>query len=337
MKDRSIPAVLLAVILIVSVVPPVVAAQSVPRTVLLDQDTTQVGTISVDGQTYQVYHHDNLVPWASGIEVYTEGDRVTSESTAQRVLTALAQRRAVDDLGPDDVEVLRTSAANVNATASNVSEATVAIDDTLAYLMASKNVSADGSTEYNESVEAAPTIVEFNESARELEPQLRSFENDSAAYSNNATRLARLIEQRENGRSVDPQVLYARYSATLDAMDRLSDHVDFSGINEPLRTTETQSEAIAANVSSVPDRGDELAQRFRTVHNTSSVAANGTDALELPESDLEDAQDTAQSLQSDWMDQWETRGSAAMDVYKTIAGLVVAILLVGGYIWWRRR
>lgn len=337
MKDRSIPVLIVVVSLVIAALAPAVAAQSIPRTVFLDEDTRRIGTIAVDGQTYQVYHHDNLVPWASGVEIYTEGHRVTSESTAQMVLEALAQRRAVSDLGKRDADLLQASAANVTETATNVSESTAAINGTLAYLMDTKDLSAEGSTVFNESLEAAPTIDEFNQTAREVGPKLRSFDNDSEAYTSNATRLATLIERRENGDSVDPQRLYDRYSTTLEEMQRLSEHTDFSGVTEPLRTVAAQSESISENVSTVPKRGDELVQRFERTHNTSSVARNGTQVLELPGFALEEPQDTAQSLQSTWVDEWEERRNAAMTVYKTIIGGAVAILIVGGYVWWRRR
>lgn len=323
--------------LLVGATPMAALAQgaSNPQTVLLDQDTTHIADITVDGQQYSVYRHNNVFSWASGIGIYTNGERVTSESTAEAVLTALAQRRAVQELGAEEIRQLRTTSQNVSTT--NVSAPATAINETLVYMERMKTVRENGTTVYNASVEAAPQIPEFNETARELLPELRSFENDSTAYRSNATALIELLEQRENGTDVDSQRLYAQYAATLNAKNALSDHLEFDGINEQLTQVASTSETIAMNVSAVPERGNETAQHFWRVHNESAVAANQTAALSLSEFEFGEVQERAESLEEDWMEDWNSRRNPATTVYQSIGAIVVVIAAVGGYIAWRRR
>ncbi|WP_231554328.1 hypothetical protein [Halobellus rufus] len=339
MNGRKLVTSLVVIMLLVGATPMGALAQgaSDPQPVLLDQDTTHIADITVDGQQYSVYEHKNVFSWASGIDIYTNGERVTSESTAEAVLTALAQRRAVQDLGAEDINQLRTTSQNASTAATNVSSTATAINETLVYMERMKTVRENGTTVYNASVEAAPQITEFNETARELHPQLRSFENTSTAYRSNATALIDLLEQRENGTDVDPQRLYAQYAATLDAKNDVSDHLGFDSIAEPLGEVAGTSETIAMNVSSVPERGNETAQHFWRVHNESTVAANQTAALGLDDFEFDDVQDRAESLEEDWMEEWNSRRSPASTVYQSIAAIVVGIAAVGGYIAWRRR
>ncbi|MBB6644985.1 hypothetical protein [Halobellus ruber] len=339
MNGRTLVTGLVVVTLLVGATPTVALAQGVsePQPVLLNQDTTHIADITVDGQQYSVYRQENVFPWASGIDIYTDSGRVTSESTAEAVLTELAQRRTARDLGTEDVGLLRTTSRNISAAASNVSSAATSIDETLVYLDRMRTVSENGTTVYNASVEAAPKIAEYNETAREALPELRSFGNDSAAYRSNATALADLLEQRENGTDVDPQRLYAQYTATLEAKEDASDHLGYGGINGRLSEIARTSETIATNVSSVPERGNETARRFSRVHNESTVAANRTAALALSDYELDEIRDRAESLEAEWMEDWNSRQKPAATVYQSIGAMVVGIGAISGYVTWRRR
>lgn len=327
------------VVFLIGATPMSVLAQgaSNPQQVLLDEDTTHIADVTVDGQQYSVYRHDNVFSWASGIGIYTNGNRVTSESTAETVLSALAQRRAVKELDADDVSQLHTTSQNVSLAGSNVSSTATAINDTLAYMEQMKTVRENGTTVYNASVEAAPQISDFNETARELAPKLRSFETASTAYRSNATALVSLLEKRANGTEVDSQRLYAQYVATLNAKHAVAEHFDFDGIAEPLDKVANTSEAIAMNVSSVPERGNETAQHYWRVHNESTVAADQTAALALSEFEFEDVQERAETLEDGWMEDWNSRKDPSSTVYQSIAGIGVVIAVAGGYVAWRRR
>ncbi len=339
MNGRKLATGLVVILLLVGTTPTTAIAQgaSDPQPVLLDQDTTHIADVTVDGQQYSVYEHENVFSWASGIDIYTNGGRVTSESTAETVLTALAKRRAVRDLEAESAAPLRTTSRNVSTAASNVSATATAVNETLVYLEQTKTVRENGTTVYNASVEAAPRIAEFNESARELHPELRSFVNASTAYRSNATDLVELLERRENGTDVDPQRLYAQYETTLEAKNDVSDHFGFGGVNEQLAQTANTSEAIAMNVSSVPERGNETARHFRSVHNESAVAANQTATLGLDAFDFNGVQNRADSLEGRWMEDWNSRQNPASTVYQSIAAIVVGIAAVGGYVVRRRR
>lgn len=339
MKGPKLVTSLVVILLVVGATPMASLAQgaSAPQPVLLDQDTTHIADITVDGQQYSVYRHENVFPWASGVDIYTNGERVSSESTAESVLTALAQRRAVQNLGSEDIRQLRTTSQNASAAATNVSSTATDINETLAYLERVKTDRENGTTAYNALVEAAPKITEFNETAHETLPHLRSFENDSAAYRSNATALITLLEQRANGSDVDPQRLYDQYTETLEAKGDVSNHLEYGGIDEQFSEMASTSETIAKNVSSIPESGNETARDFRQVHNESTVTANQTEAVVPSDYELDEVQDRVGSLEEDWVDEWNSRQNPASTVYDSIAAIAVVIAVVGGYVTWRRR
>lgn len=334
--ERKLFTGLVIMMLLVGAVPTIVLTQGAPQPVLLDQETTKIGTVSVDNQSYNVYHHESVFPYTSGIEIYTDGSRVTSEATAEEVLTALAQRRAVEELSSDDLSALRTTNQNVSRTAPAVSETATALNETTGCVADIKTASEGGTTVYNTSVDTAPQIPEFNEIARELRPGLCSFESDSNAHTSNASALITLLEQRENGTDVDPQRLYDRYAATLKSKGGTSNHLCFDGINEQLPVVADLSEVIAKNVSTAPE-DNETAQRFQVVHNESAVAVNRTAALDLSEFEFDQAQERAESLEEGWMEQWESRRNPVREVYQSIGVIGAAIIIGIGYLRWCRR
>lgn len=83
----------LIALLLIGTVPAGVAAQGSPRHVLLDADATRIAEVHTDGQTYVVFAVENRLPFASGVEVYADGRRVTDPATVDAVFQALARGR----------------------------------------------------------------------------------------------------------------------------------------------------------------------------------------------------------------------------------------------------
>lgn len=337
MIGRSRVATLLVVLLVVATLPTGVAAQQSTRDVLLDEDARQVATVTIDGQAYDVYRIENVVWYASGIEIYADGERVTAESTARRVLERLAQRRAIDNLQPADLDRLRAAKRNVSRAHEAVATGEAELEATLAHLERLRSERLNGTTAYNASVEAAPAIEEINESGPELRADLEAFRTDADAFVENATTLVRLVERRANGTSVDPQRVYDVYVATVRANDALSEHLGYSGIDERLGRLADRSRSAAANVESVGESGNETAAHLDRLANASGTAANRTAAIDLPGFAFEDTQDHAIDTEAKLMDRWHSRQNARSDVRNTLLGLVVISGAGVGYVGLKRR
>jgi hypothetical protein len=338
MHGRTFVTGLVVVMLLVGTVPTTALAQSSPRSVLLNEHTSHVGSVTVDGQEYEVYRYENLLWYANGIDIYADGERVTSPERAETVLTALAQRRAVDEIEPKHFDTLRATARAARSTAANASAAAASVNETTAHLEEMKTVRENGTTVYNASVEAAPRIAEFGEETERLPEELRELEGVSTAYAANATELATLLERRENGTDIDPQRLYAQYAETLSLKYQLAGELDSGAVTSDLPAVAGLSESIAANVSSAP-RGDETARLFATVHDDATVTANRTAPLEesVTHFEFDTAQERFESLQERWIESWRSRRDAALKVYGSLGFVGAAIFGGVGYVGWRRQ
>lgn len=335
MSTRQRTIALFLAVLIVGTVPATVMAQQAPRSVLLDEDTRQVASVTVDGQVYEVYRIENVVWYASGVDIYADGERVRSEETAEAVLTTLARRRAIDDLGEGDLGRLQAVKRNVSDASAAAADTSRELTETLAYLDSLRSESVDNRSAYNATIDAAPRLTEFNDTAPELLSQLRSYERDAQAFIENATRLSRLLDRRANGSSVDPQRLYAVYVATIQANDALSEHHGFGGVSDGLSTVATTSGAIAENTTSVPKYGNQTAAHFIRVESTANVTLDRMESVDLLGFDYEDTQDRARSIESDLMEDWRSRRNAGTDVYYTLAALGLAAVAAAGYLRWQ--
>lgn len=106
---RTVLGVLLVTaIVITGAVPLPIAAQGADENrVLLDSGREKIADVSVNGQAYTIYEYENVLPYASGIEVYTNGQRVDVKAEARHVAQVIAWRRAAKGLDSTDIETLK--------------------------------------------------------------------------------------------------------------------------------------------------------------------------------------------------------------------------------------
>lgn len=78
--------------------------------ILLDVDRDHLGTTEVNGQAYEAYRYENLVPGASGIDIYAEAGRVgpSEGNLADRVVFDVVWREVVESLLPRQDEIRAT-------------------------------------------------------------------------------------------------------------------------------------------------------------------------------------------------------------------------------------
>lgn len=339
-ETRRVVTALVVAMTLLGAVPASVTAQGTEGSLLLNQGATEVGAVTVDGERYQVYRYDNTLPYASGVSVYSDGEQVTSAARVRAVLTALAQRRAAAELGPEELETLRSVRREARVLANESGRAADALANATGYAVELQSVRVDGTTAWNATVEATPAAAELNETAGELVPALRRTERHAGWAVANTTALIDLLERKRNGSEVDPRRLYARYDATLSTLERLSDQeFDIDQLSDLAGLSRT----VAANASSVPERGDEIAGRFASFADRLGRASNRTTAsFEAVEdragfnAPLLTARTEARTQQAEWMEAWETRRYAPRDIYGTLLGVPLALVLALGYVRRRR-
>lgn len=340
MSSQRIATVLVVGMVLLSVVPVTAVAQAAPSPLLLNQDRTSVGTVSLDGERYQVYRFESSLAYASGISVYHDGAQIRSESRVRRVLSAMAQRRAVAALGQTELDTLRTVRAQARILANETGSAASFLNETVAANDDLRDVTVDGETAWNASVAAAPSFRDFHDRADDLQPALLTTEENARSVVATTTDLIRVLEARQNGTDVSTKRVWDRYDAAMDAIDRLSGQ---SYKIDGLTQLADLSRQVATDVETVPETGPDTADRFRRVGNETETAANRTTAafetLDRAvglDSTLSAVKDTARATQERWMASWRDRRYAPRDVYGTIVGVPVAIIAALGYVQYRR-
>ena len=140
------------VLLVLTVVAPsALAAEPGGYTVPLDTGHEQVGDVTVDGTTYEVYRYDNVLPYVSGYEFFGDG-RVNDGNVARRVRRAYAWKTAVnEEMKDEDIEELRNVGETAGRARDVVSVPLEAANSTLRVL-------GGGSSERNPAVAAVPGL-----------------------------------------------------------------------------------------------------------------------------------------------------------------------------------
>lgn len=317
-------------------VPATVLAQEATGRLLLNEEATAMGTVTVEGQQYQVYRYENSLPYASGISVYRNGQQVTDEVQVQAVLGELARRRAADGLGQQEVETLRELRRAAMIIANESGRSAEVLANTTAYIDQLQTVQVDGSTAWEATTREAPSASALNVSATDLRPSLPRAERYAGWVASNATELITLIERRQNGTAVESQRLYDRYAATMTAVDRLAQEMNEV---DGLTRVSTLAAAVSANASSVPERGEEIASRFgaiaerlRRADNRTTTAFDTVDRLTGFGSAFRTVEDAADDRRVDLMNAWASRRHAPRDIYGTLLGIPVVLGLGVGYV-----
>lgn len=330
---------LLVLTLLVNALTMGVAAQSQPRQIMLDTEATRIAEVHTNGQAFIVYRVDNALPYASGIEVYSNGERVTSESTVEEVFRALARRKATKfQPERETIAKLRRVIEQSQALQTTTTEAIIALNETLEYRGKLQETTINDSSAWEIATEKSDALDEGfasgftgSSDAVEVRNQLQVLRASATELEKNATRVITLLEQQQAGEDIDQSDLYRRFASVYSDLETMNQLVSEVG-DRTVQLAET-SRTAATQVKSVPQVGDNLQERLTSLASSlneteASLADVGPGMIELREELPKVAADV--QFQEKLMKQWNRRQAASMKVYFTIGGSL--ILLVAGVI-----
>lgn len=338
-SDNIVP-ILVAGLIVISTIPIPVAGQDVPESrVLLDTDREQIDSVSLDGETYQVYRYENLLPYASGIEVYSNGERITSESDANRVLRVIAWERATEQLGPEEIDTLRSIHQSAQEIQQLVSGPISALNTILGFIDWMKETSVAGFNVWEEAKNVVPALEGFDTAARDLRAELEEWRNAAQAVNENLPPVINALERIKRGEEVDYSKLSQQFADSMSAMERLQSKSD--ELERRLSDMSQRSDEIATATASIPVVGGDISDAFTRLSNEISSAASRVDQysseLSEQESNLRDVKQTAESERNTMMRQWQSRQNAQLKVYGTLAVLSLPVVAGLFYVFRRRR
>lgn len=334
---------LLVLLILLNSVSTVAVAQNQPRQVLFDGDPSELATVHTNGQTYVVYEYDNLLPYASGIEVYTDGERVTAAETVDEVFRALARRRATK-FEPEarSIERLRQVIERSQSIQTATTDAITALNETLAYRETLKETTVDNTTAWEAAIETSESLdgtfakgfTGGAADAGQLRNQLLAIRASAASLESNASRVLSLLQRQQAGEEIDRSDLYRRYAALYAELERLRSQVANS--RPALLETANASRAAASEARSLPTVGEEIHRRFAALGDALDRTANGLEesgpALSALRAALPQVA-TDEAFQRQLTERWKQRKGVLVKIYATLAegGLLLVALAIASF------
>lgn len=323
-----------------SITPVSLERQAAPRVrVLLDQDRRALRTVRHDGQTYTVYRYDHVLPYASGVEIYADGERVTDPQRARAVARIVGWQRAAGRVGPEDRDELRRVLEQTRRIERIVTPPLNALDGIVGVIDRLKTTSALGVSLWDLATRAYPQLEQFEAAVRTMQTELREWKQASAAVNDNVPPVLTALDRMERGRPVDYRSLPERFRTAQRGTDRLASKS--ASVATRLSRGSSTSAEIAAELESVQGMPGWAPGAFDQLSGVLGEAAARIDEFRATLVDqrqtLASTRSEARSEQARLMNQWQTRGAATQRTYGTLGG--AGLVLIGGLtvLVWRRR
>lgn len=337
-KHQTLLGLTLIFILIMNSVATGVTAQQNTRQLPLDDQPTELATVHTSGDTYIVYEYDNLLPYASGIEVYANGERVKSRETVDEVFQALARRKATK-FQPEQqsIQRLHEITDRSNALQAKINKSLASLNETLATKQqltttqmnntTAWEVATDQSTELDRILGAS---VVGPSDVKTIQQNLLKLRASAQDLESNSKRVASLLEKRQAGQEINQSDLYRRYDAVHADVSDIDRQVDT--IRESARQLSVKTETVATKTTAIEPVDTNVSQQFTELSNSLSTT------VETLSSSRQNVMESHQALpqvatnrqyQSQLTKRWEERNTSTTSIYFTFAEVAMLIVAVG--------
>lgn len=309
--------------------------------VLLDGEWRLVGDYAVEGERYRVYRVENALPFASGVEVFHEGEPVTDPSEARAVLNAvaadrvlttrdyevseervtgvtsrsaaddlfeeLAWRRAVERVDESELEAMRATVAvarDIQRTTASVGNA---IDSILGVVDGMKSTSLVGVTAWDLAVNVAPQLEPFVDSLESLRTELREWERAADRVTTTLPAAIDGIERAKAGEDVDYDRVAGDLGEAMGALDQLRAQSD--ELEDRFRRIGETSSTIASLLGRESRLGAGLSSSFdsfgRTMNGHADDVDQFGDGLDQQATQLGEVRSFGRNEHDRLLDSWE--------------------------------
>lgn len=362
---NRVVAICLASVILVGVIPiPVVAQSDGPNGVLLDSNSEVVATMEVEGSSYTVYQVNNTLPYAGGIEIYADGERVTDPEAIEPVISQVAARRTLSDVDTsvDTAGITSESAAreqfrrvswqvaargltaseiqqlrDVSATAERIDELVsrplTVIDTTLTVFQTMKDTGLLGVTVWDVATSAHPSLTQLDTVLSALQTELEAWNDGAEQVTNNVQPAIQSLERAQEGEDVDYAEVSSQLQTAATGLEELN--AESEQVESRLSTT-GQMAGEAANALSSSDVPGRFVQPISDLSRQLESSADQINAfrttLQESRSQLQSVDSTATSKQEELVSEWESERAALKSQWKTrkSAGTRVYGTLGGG-------
>jgi len=312
------------------------------HTAPLDSGFERVGETTVNGTTYEVYRYDNLIPYASGYELFVNGERVGNREEVQRVARVYAWETAArQEVTDAELGRLRSTATTTKRASAVVSAPFTAIDTALSVVdeLDRREAPLTNTSVWDIVTSASPRLGTAESLLRTTRDGLEEWEESLGSIGEDVEKAVGAVEALRDGER--PEDDYEELDGVFEnATEGLDTTVESSSaLRSDLEEASNISGDLAEEVSGVRFVGEELASPFRgleaSLGNVSDSVRGFEERAKASRQNLKRVSSRASSEERAVNLGWRRRSAAEARVYGTFVLLLV--LFLGGVYAYRRR
>ena len=319
--------------------------------ILLDTNIEVIDTVSYAGTTYYVIKYNNILPYASGIEIFSaDGLQITDPSVAKSVLTQTAWKDAATRLKPSDIDTLKDvldTSREIYGAVAPVASATSFVIDKVNWLRSEACIDIPfvGKKCAWDAVKAAyPGISMVESELGSLNKDLNAWKDAAQGVSNTLPKVISGLEDLKAGKEMDPE-LQTNIQDGMAAFGTLKTKTDEIGIRlSDVISTLSDAESSTRSAAGTPVVGefistfaDCVGDLNDEVKSLRADARSFSSSLSDQSSKLSDVVDTANKKMNELYDSWNLRRNASVLVYSTLGGIIAVIVAIFGVLIYRKR
>lgn len=314
------------------------------KKILLDTDSEIIHETKQSGNVYYVVKYNNVLPFASGLEVIMEdGTLVSNSYKVKPIFTSLAWSEAAKKLTVNDIQTLNsilTTSNKINNVVSPVYSKTSSVLDKVDLLKTQcVGISVLRVCAWDVITSGYPEISLLESAVRMLNNELSDWSKASTDVNKNLPKAISGLEKLRGGGELNP-TLQNDIDKSLSSFSTLNSKTNqmanrLSGISTTLSTAESSlisisNKPLVGNL--ILDVANIIGGLNNQVISLKNEAQTFSNTLSTQSKKLVSVTDFAEGKTDEFLGLWNARQNAVTVVHATILGIILAVGVVIGVV-----
>jgi len=314
------------------------------KKILLDTDSEIIHETKQSGNVYYVVKYNNVLPFASGLEVIMEdGTLVSNSYKVKPIFTSLAWSEAAKKLTVNDIQTLNsilTTSNKINNVVSPVYSKTSSVLDKVDWLKTQcVGISVLRVCAWDVVTSGYPEISLLESAVRMLNNELSDWSKASTDVNKNLPKAISGLEKLRGGGELNP-TLQNDIDKSLSSFSTLKSKTNqmanrLSGISTTLSIAESSLISISNNSlvgNLILDFAHFIGGLNNQVISLKNEAQTFSNTLSTQSKKLVSVTDFAEGKTDEFLGLWNARQNAVTVVHATILGIILAVGVVIGVV-----
>lgn len=314
------------------------------KKILLDTDSEIIHETKQSGNVYYVVKYNNVLPFASGLEVIMEdGTLVSNSYKVKPIFTSLAWSEAAKKLTVNDIQTLNsilTTSNKINNVVSPVYSKTSSVLDKVDLLKTQcVGISVLRVCAWDVVTSGYPEISLLESAVRMLNNELSDWSKASTDVNKNLPKAISGLEKLRGGGELNP-TLQNDIDKSLSSFSTLKSKTNqmanrLSGISTTLSIAESSLISISNNSlvgNLILDFAHFIGGLNNQVISLKNEAQTFSNTLSTQSKKLVSVTDFAEGKTDEFLGLWNARQNAVTVVHATILGIILAVGVVIGVV-----